>query len=442
MNQKLVITHMPVNGRRRLVTVLYENGAAVECSLEDPERPSLAGRIYVGHVTRVLPSSGGVFVRFDGQQEGYLPKGRIRGPVFCGVKKKPEIRPEDELLVQVETDALKTKQAGLTTELRLTGKYLVAVSGFHGLNFSKKLTKEDKNRLYELLSPKESTCGMPSCEEAFVDVSSRAEQSGKIRQKDQPCGFVVRTAAVSAGENELLSEMEALSEKMRQILTFGVTRPAGTCLHTANPVWMEPFRRLNLTEPEVSVVTDDPDIHQNLTELAARQYPELAQKTRRWDGTEEYTEAFRQKVRLYEDPALKLFRLYNLSAELDAALQEKVWLKSGASLIIQQTEAFVCIDVNSSKMTRKKEQEEAFLEINREAAKEAARQIRLRQLSGTILIDFINMKSPESKALLIREMEAWMRRDPATVNVVDITPLGIMEITRQKRARSLAEQAK
>ena len=145
-------------------------------------------------------------------------------------------------------------------------------------------------------------------------------------------------------------------------------------------------------------------------------------------------------IEYYEDSLLPLARLYNLERELDQALQEKIWLNSGGFLIIQQTEAFVAIDVNTGKHSSKKDAEENYKQINREAALEIARQLRLRNLSGMILVDFINMKNTNDQSELLQYMGSLVRSDPMQTVVVDVTALGIMEITRKKSAKTLAEQ--
>lgn len=397
MGQKLVIAGMPVAGEEKRVTALFENEEAVELYVSGMDETGLLNNIYLGHVTKVHAASNGAFVRFDGMQEGFLPLGRMRNPLFKTSKKTAELRPEDELLVRVENEAVKTKLPGLSTELVITGKYLVASSGFSGLHFSKKLSDADRDRLF-----------------------------GWLADAENPFGFIVRTAAAAAPENEIRREAASLAGELSDICRFGISRPAGTCLYRPAGIWIEKFRKLDFSEADTGVVTDDLLVYEELIRECQRE--------------EAGTADLQKRIRLYADPMLALYRLYRISSVMDKALSEKVWLKSGAFLVIEQTEAFVCIDVNSGKTDRKAEREALFYEINREAAKEAARQIRLRQLSGTILIDFINMKSKESEKRLKEEMERLTSRDSSAVNVVDITPLGIMELTRKKRGRSLAEQ--
>ena len=144
-------------------------------------------------------------------------------------------------------------------------------------------------------------------------------------------------------------------------------------------------------------------------------------------------------LHLYQDKLLPLYKLYNLEGAFDEICHEKVWLKSGGFLVIQQTEAFVSIDVNSGKYTGKKKAEETYRKINLEAAEEIARQIRLRNLSGIILVDFINMKNPDHQEELFHVLQKYLRRDPVKTRAVDITPLHILEMTRQKVNRPVIE---
>ena len=134
-------------------------------------------------------------------------------------------------------------------------------------------------------------------------------------------------------------------------------------------------------------------------------------------------------------------KLYSLETQLSQALGERVWLKSGGYLVIQPTEALTVIDVNTGKFEGGKKREAAFLKINREAAAEIARQLRLRNLSGIIIVDFINMEEEESKEILLSELDGRLRRDPVRTTLVDMTKLSLVEITRQKRERPLAECA-
>ena len=147
-------------------------------------------------------------------------------------------------------------------------------------------------------------------------------------------------------------------------------------------------------------------------------------------------------LRLYDDASFPLGSLYSTQTAIEKALREKVWLKNGGYLVIQPTEALTVIDVNSGKNTGKSKNEEGIMKINLEAAREAAKQIRLRNLSGIIIIDFINLESDENAARLMREFRALLAKDPIQTTLVDITPLNLVEVTRKKVHRPLYEQIK
>ena len=148
------------------------------------------------------------------------------------------------------------------------------------------------------------------------------------------------------------------------------------------------------------------------------------------------------KLTFYQDKLQPLYKKYPVETAIEEALRERIWLKSGGYLVIQMTEALTSIDVNTGKYDGKKQSEETFLKINLEAAKEAARQMRLRNLAGIIIIDFINMKKEENNEYLLSEMRKFLRQDPVLTVLVDMTPLGLVEITRKRTRKTVAEQMK
>lgn len=212
---------------------------------------------------------------------------------------------------------------------------------------------------------------------------------------------VLKTKLRLPGNEKLLDEIK---EK-------GIHRPAGTCLYKAPAPWrflIDKYKKESFSR----IVTDIEKVHDELEDAAA----------------------------FYDDRMLALYKLYDLQTLLDRSIQKRVWLSSGGQIVIEQTEAFVSIDVNSSKSVRGRSSDEIFLSVNKEAAKEAALQIRRRQLSGTILIDFISMKSKEAEKELIGYMKELAEQDPVYTSVIDITALGIMELTRHKVRKSLHRQ--
>ena len=172
-----------------------------------------------------------------------------------------------------------------------------------------------------------------------------------------------------------------------------------------------------------TIITDDRQLYEETADFLKTQYPEEL-----------------SRLQFYEDPRVSLSNLYGLSAKLKEATETRVWLKSGGYLVIEPTEALTVIDVNSGKYSGKKGIRDTFRMINREAALEIARQLRLRNLSGIILVDFINMEEADDRQELLEFLSAQLKRDPVKTALIDMTPLGLVEITRKKIRRPLKEQ--
>ena len=375
-----------------LCMVLYRENVPEELFLFPRRKKSLLGSIYLGQVEKVSENIGAAFVRISGDQRVYLPLSDSSFALYKTRKKNTVLRPGDELLVQIEKEAMKSKLPRAAARLRLPGKYLVLTAEGPFLNFSRRLAPEEKKRLRKI-----------------------------FERESSPFGIIARTNAGEAPEEELQKELREMKVSMEHILTQGICRPWGTCLYQSAPDWIQEFSRIPLRSLD-RIVTDDPEVMEELDRcLAALERTPLS-------------------VELYRDSLLPLYRLYSLEALTDSLLCEKVWMKSGGFLVIQQTEAFAAIDVNTGKYDGKKNAEDTVFLINQEAAAEAARQIRLRQLSGVILIDFINMKREELRRSLLSQMKQLTAEDPVKTAVIDLTPLDIMEITRQKERRSLKEQ--
>ena len=201
-------------------------------------------------------------------------------------------------------------------------------------------------------------------------------------------------------------------------------RTVYSCVKRSRSPWLTSLlgsRRGNLTE----ILTDDRILYGQILEFLMEEMPAEA-----------------EKLRLYEDRMLSLQALYRMEKGLSDALSRKVLLKSGADLVIEPTEALTVIDVNSGKCTKGKDRQETIRKINREAASEIAGQLRLRNLSGIILVDFVDMESRKDGQELLRFMRELLKRDPMKAAAVDMTELGLMELTRKKQKKTLLEQAK
>jgi ribonuclease G len=240
---------------------------------------------------------------------------------------------------------------------------------------------------------------------------------------DSRFGLIIRTNAAEAGEQVLLREIRSLQERMEQLLSQAPYRTIYSLMEEAPEEYIRILQNQRLEELE-AVLTDDPEVYEQL-QAFANDHPECNLK---------------DKIRLYDDPMLDLHKLYSLQVQLERALQKKIWLKSGANLMIEPTEAMTVIDVNSSRNVKKKLPGEQYLQINLEAAAEIARQLRLRNLSGIIIIDFIDMANAEDKEALLDAMRRLVKPDPVKTEVIDLTKLGLMELTRKKIRKPLHEQ--
>lgn len=384
---KLVITRW--NGR--VLTALLDDGILQEISLE--EDTSILGNIYIGKVKNVVKNLNSAFVDFGEGQTGYY--NLAENPVSMHTTGTGSLKAGDEIVVQVAKDAVKTKDPVLTANLNFTGKYAVLTAGKPVIGFSSKINdKEWKEALKPQL-------------EALTE--------GKV-------GLIIRTNAYQAGEEILMREIAHLMAEYQKVCSDAPYRTCYSLLYQAQPGYIGSLNSCPQGTLD-GIVTDDGEVYQILRRYLETYQPELL-----------------GLLRQYSDPLISLSKLYGLESALEAASQKRVWLKSGGYLVIEQTEAMVVIDVNTGKYSGKKSQDEAIRKINLEAAREICHQLRLRNLSGIILVDFIDMKSEEDNRLLMDALKKYASKDPVKTTVIDMTPLGLVELTRKKGRRPLTEQ--
>lgn len=377
---------------------------------------SRVGAIYLARVANVVKNINACFVEIKPGEICFLSLKDAQFPFLLNRAFDGRILEGDELIVQVTRDAQKTKQPSVTAHISLSNDYFALAFGSSRVGFSAKLTTDEKKLLekmlketgiiqggclarpdYDILSP--NLAGMPSF------------------------GLIVRTKAAEL----TVSGAEQLAEHFRHFLDEYVTffqnavhRTCFSCLKKTgfiDNIMAGILNNLVSSDEFSELLTDNPAMYTQLEEYRNVHLPEKG-------------------VRLYEDSLLSLSKLYSLDSRIVAALGEHVWLKSGGYLMIQPTEALTVIDVNSGKYEGRKD---AFLKVNLEAAEEIARQIRLRNLSGIIIVDFINMKEEESRAEVLDCLRKHVRRDKVKTAVVDMTPLGLVEITRKKITKPLWE---
>ena len=384
MNRKLIITKLD----NKIVTALYENGEVAELhctNMQDASAIEL-GNIYIGKVKNVVGNISAAFIEIAKGVECYYAITENNAPIFTHKIGKKPICIGDELIVQVSKEAVKTKVPTVTGKLEFTGKYCVLTTGDTRIGASLKLEKEERERLIQVAKEYES----------------------------EKYGLIMRTNAKDVSESILREEIEKLITEYEKLVLAAQTRVCFSCLKRA---------------PE-GYLTDLKNVPQEgLTEI-------IIEDAALYEDTRNYLEMYQPedlpKLRLYEDKLLPLHKLYNLEKQIEKALKERVWMKSGAYLVIEPTEALTVIDVNTGKCIDKKKDDRAYLKINKEAAKEAAKQIRLRNLTGIILIDFINLSSKELTDELLDFFERELKKDPIATTLVDITKLQLVEVTRKK----------
>ena len=388
---------MDIHGVPCTVAALSEEERIVEIRLESDQEKSILGNIYTGQVENIASNIQAAFVQIEPGKRCYYSLAEAQRAVFsAGRKGNGPLRPGDELLVQVSRDAMKGKLPALTSNLNFTGRYLVLTTGDKKFGLSSKLALEDRHRLSGWLK-----------EEA--------------ERPDKEFGIIVRTNAADASKEEILKELEWLKGRYHKAVVQGRNRTCFSLVLETEPFYVAAVRDAYGRDLD-EIITDVPEIREMILGYLEEISPEL-----------------KEKLRFYQDKLLPLYKLYRVETALDAIQKEKVWLNSGGFLVIQQTEAFVSIDVNSGKYTGKKKMEETFRKINLEAAAEISRQLRLRNLSGIILIDFINMENPDHRDELFHVLQKLLRKDPIKSRAIDITPLHILEMTRKKVRRPVIE---
>ena len=243
-------------------------------------------------------------------------------------------------------------------------------------------------------------------------------------EKEDEFGIIVRTNAAEAEPEAVIGELRQLKAQYHQILENGAHRTCYSKLYEAYPSYINRIRDTYITSME-EIVTDDKEIYGQLKQYLHENQPEDE-----------------NRLRLYEDAMLPLAKLYQIDKAMEEALSTHVWLKSGGYLVIEPTEAMTVIDVNTGKYTGKKNKRDTILKINLEAAAEISHQMRLRNLSGIILVDFIDMEEKEDQELLMKTLAVQCARDPVKTTVVDMTRLNLVEITRKKIRKPLHEQVR
>ncbi len=400
---------------------LLENSSVTELYVERERDKGIVGNIYKGIVTKILPGMQAAFVDLGLRRAGFLYVADVE-PIDGGEsletfveddpaeeddklladKRRPGRRMLDspieellqegqELLVQVSKEPIGTKGARLTSYITLPGRYLVFMPMVDHIGVSRRIvTEEERQRLKEI-----------------------------VREGKQPgVGFIVRTVSEGVDRHELHSDMAFLTKLWEDIQRKAAAAPAPALVHPDLNIILRTVRDLFTSEVD-RLIIDSPHDYETCLEFVRSYLPHLQPKIQAYQGKE------------------PIFEAYGVELEIERALGRKIWLKSGGSIVIDQTEALVAVDVNTGRFVGKRNPEETILQTNLEAIKEIVYQLRLRNIGGIIIIDFIDMEREESRDKVYNALLNALRSDRSRTRISKISELGLVEMTRKRVRESL-----
>jgi ribonuclease G len=415
MNKEMIICS---NDHETRVAIL-EDDLVSEIFVERERQRGVVGNIYKGRVSKVLPGMQSAFVDIGLERDGFLYVSDVVNEEFekldpdeegeekkdeagkGGAREEPKIedllREGQEVLVQVAKEPLGTKGARLTSHASLAGRFLVFMPTVDHIGVSRKIESRDE----------------------------RARLRGIVREYREQQGFtggiIIRTAASGRSKEDILVDLDYFNRIWTEVRKKTDVLRAPAVVYREDSLVAKLLRDL-LTDEFSAVRIDNPREHQRVLQLVERILPALA-----------------PRVKLY-DKAFPIFEEYGVQAELDKALRSKVWLKSGGSIVINQTEALVAIDVNTGRYVGKRTAgrlEDTIVKTNLEAAKEIVRQIRLRDLGGIIVLDFIDMEDRKNRQKVFQTLEQELKNDRAPSKALQVSDFGLIVITRKRVKQSL-----
>ncbi|HUU60908.1 MAG TPA: Rne/Rng family ribonuclease [Acidimicrobiia bacterium] len=376
--------------------VALEGALLVEHYVARSDRRSLAGNVYLGKVRNVLPGMEAAFVDFGEAKNGVLYAGDVQADPRSNGGRHPRIEKAlkvgDEVLVQVSKDAMGTKGARLTNQVSLPGRYLVLAPDSEVRGISRRLPDPERERLRRLVA----------------DLS--------------PAGFglIVRTAAEQASEEELRADVERLRLVWEDISAKIPQGGAPRLLHEEPDLVLRVVRE-HFTGDFRRLMVDDPEVYRSVVEYLGATDPDLV-----------------PRVHEYRDE-IPLFDRFHVQDQLRKALDRKVWLPSGGHVVMDRTEALTVIDVNTGRFVGHSNLEETVLQNNLEAAEEIAHQLRLRDIGGIIVIDFIDMEIVKNREAVLQRLRESLAKDKTRTQVFDVSHLGLVEMTRKNVSEGLLE---
>jgi len=402
MERQIIVNTIP--GEKRIA--ILEDGHLVEClTYRRNERPCL-GNIYRGTVKRIVPGMQSAFIDFGHERTGFIYLRDLRQDISyeeferClkdeqhgGKEQAPVpnyVKEGQQIIVQVIKEPIGQKGARLTTHITLPGRFAVLMPTIRHIGISKKITNLEQRQ-------------------SLNEIAQKVAEQGY--------GIIIRTMAASAPRKVVEREVTQLVKKWQHIQqSFKKGKKEALLAEETSPL-IEVIKN-TYTEDLSAVICDNPDDYAEALSYVSSFIPERI-----------------STVRLHDLP-YPIFEYYGIEAEMEKALAKKIWLKSGGFIYIEQTEALTVIDVNTGKFLGHESLEQTVLKTNLEAADEIAYQIRLRNIAGVIVVDFIDMRHQESRQKVIRALESALLRDSAKNSVYQFTKLGLIQITRKRTTES------
>ncbi len=401
MSEEILVNFGPTETRAALV----ENGVLQEVYVERASSKGYVGNIYKGKVVRVLPGMQAAFVDIGQERAGFIHVADIAPLNKDGIEERADedadirdlLKEGQSILVQVTKDPIGTKGARLTTHLSVSARYLVYMPNTQHIGVSNRIEDEqERERLKSLVA------SLAEAHKAEYNIG----------------GFIIRTVAEGASEEELKADIPFVFHLWHDLEDTIKSAEAPVIIYEDMPLFMRTVR--DLMRPNIEKVRiDSRELFANMQKFAKHYAPEIGATLEHYPG---------------ERP---LFDLYGVEQEIQKALEKKVPLKSGGYLIIEQTEAMATIDVNTGAFVGHRNLEETIFKTNLEAAASIARQLRVRNIGGIIIIDFIDMREEEHRRQVLRCLEKNMERDRAKTVITGVSELGLVEMTRKRTRESL-----
>jgi ribonuclease E len=388
--------------REELRVAMVDGQKLYDLDIEVPSREQRKSNIYKGRITRIEPSLEACFVDFGVQRHGFLPLKEISSEYFI---KQPDagdraqirevLREGQEIVVQVDKEERGTKGAALTTFISLAGRFIVLMPNNPGAGgVSRRIQGEERDTIRQSLEDLQVPDGM---------------------------GCIVRTAGIGRTTEELKWDLDYLLRVWEAIKQVVVTRPAPFLIYQEGNAIVRALRDY-FSNDIGEILIDNPAIYQEAVEFMERVLPHNI-----------------KKLKLYEDNTVPLFTRYQIESQIESAYGHKVQLPSGGSIVIDRTEALTAIDINSARSTKGEDIEETALNTNLEAADEIGRQLRIRDLGGLVVVDFIDMGPQRNQREVEDRLRAAVRHDRARIQIGKISRFGLLEMSRQRLRPSLEE---